>query len=358
MKKNYIILFFYLSYLPIYGFSEVSKAQSDTTNYSYMKLDSSYKQAIESELKLKKLESEITKLQAEVENLRISNKALGPMTRWISAVLGAISGLAGAIIGLFIWLAGRSLSNKMSKTQNAKLQQDKELSREQHNLKLFENLGNENLRIQLAAASVLIQRLMYFREQKNRNLLSNAERLELISIIHVLIAVTKDNIEGLNESFSLNKYIGDNLVIALDAIIPEDGEPNSDQPSPLTKIDFQKSRLRNVWWRRVDARDLDFFEADLSKSGFAEAFLMNAVFLQASLIGCVLRKANLEGSNLEGANLEGAKLEKANLKNSNLKGADLSGANLSGTILEGAKYNSKTKWPQNFDPASMGAILE
>jgi len=343
MKKHFIIIFLFLFSMQAYDFSIALTRSIDNDIEKLVDSDSLANQDIEYKLKLKKIESEIKKLQAEIENLNISNRALGPTTRWISTILGTIGGLAGALIGLFIWLLGRSLSNKITKTQDAKLLQDKELNREQHYLELFKSLGDENPRTQLAAASVLVQRLMYFRKQKRSNLLSETEQLELPTIIHVLIAVTKEKISDRTKELTLNKYIADNLVIALDAIVPINQEPDKNKPSPLHNIDFQKSRLVNVWWKRIDARYVDFFEADLCKAGLAEAFLMNAVFFQSSLEECVLRKANLEG---------------ANLRNSNLKGADLSGANLSGTMLEGAKYNSKTKWPQNFDPKIMGAILE
>ncbi|HEX9974057.1 MAG TPA: pentapeptide repeat-containing protein [bacterium] len=267
---------------------------------------------------------------------------MGPTTRWISTILGTIGGLAGALIGLFIWLLGRSLSNKITKTQDAKLLQDKELNREQHNLQLFKSLGDENPRTQLAAASVLVQRLMYFRKQKKSNLLSETEYLELPTIIHVLIAVTKEKISDRRYELILNKYIADNLVIALDAIVPINQEPDENKPSPLHRIDFQKSQLVNVWWERIDARDVDFFEADLRKAGLEGAFLMDTVFLCASLEGCVLRKANLTG---------------ADLRRANLKGTDLRGAILKNTKLDGAEYDLNTKWPDNFQIKDTGAVL-
>ena len=40
----------------------------------------------------------------------------------------------------------------------------------------------------------------------------------------------------------------------------------------------------------------------------------------------------------------------------NLRGADLSGTNLGGTDLHGAKYKSKTIFPDGFDPIISGMI--
>lgn len=75
-----------------------------------------------------------------------------------------------------------------------------------------------------------------------------------------------------------------------------------------------------------------------------------------------LTRANLSRANLMGANLRGAILIKANLKLANLINANLIGANLTGAILTEAKltyakYDSRTKWPEGFDPVAAGAKL-
>jgi hypothetical protein len=88
----------------------------------------------------------------------------------------------------------------------------------------------------------------------------------------------------------------------------------------------------------------------------------------ASLRGGNFERARFRGTRLEGAKLEGAHLENARLRAADLKGADLEsapdlnlapahleGANLAGAHLEGAKlagvvYDSRTRWPDGFDP--------
>ena len=65
-----------------------------------------------------------------------------------------------------------------------------------------------------------------------------------------------------------------------------------------------------------------------------------------------LNGANLSNTNLKNANLQGTNLERANLSNSTLYGADFTGANLTGANLQNAKYDSTTKWPNNFSPPS------
>ena len=291
----------------------------------------------ESKLKLEKLEREIEKLQAEIRSIQIDNQSVGPKTKWFSSVFGAIGGLAAALIGLLIWILGRSLTEKISLTQEAKLEQDKELSREKHNIELFQNLANDNPRIQLSSASVLLQRLYDFQAKEEREMISEAEKRERPTILQVLIAVTKEK----ETQPAILKLIGDNLVKSLGAVVPDNEEPNFNKPSSLKGIDFQKVRLTNVWWKRVDAREIDFFEAVLDNSGLSEAFLMKTVFLGTSLKYCVLRNAQLQ---------------EADLRKSNVIGANLQGANLNNAKLEGCIFDSTTQWPNDFDPLAFGAV--
>ena len=45
------------------------------------------------------------------------------------------------------------------------------------------------------------------------------------------------------------------------------------------------------------------------------------------------------------------------LERASLAGTNLSNADLSNTILVGATYNTKTKWPEGFDPVAARAVL-
>ncbi|NJO07886.1 MAG: glycogen debranching protein GlgX [Chloroflexaceae bacterium] len=51
-----------------------------------------------------------------------------------------------------------------------------------------------------------------------------------------------------------------------------------------------------------------------------------------------------------------ANLEDADLSGADLRGADLREANLYRTNMRGARYNSKTRWPINFEPFDLGLI--
>jgi len=79
-----------------------------------------------------------------------------------------------------------------------------------------------------------------------------------------------------------------------------------------------------------------------------------------------LRGANFEGAQIVGsegqqggnfvrANLTGANLRDANFSRVNLGEANLSGADLNGTDFTDAIFNSYTKWPEGFDPLTIGA---
>ncbi len=293
------------------------------------------------DLSLKKLETEIQKLQVEIIALQINNGNVEVFMKRITAPLGAISGLAASLIALLIFFLGRKVSDKISLAQEAKLEQEKEFGREKHNLELFQTLADNNQRIQLAAAAVLVQRLDEFRSKEEKGIMDVAEIRERATIISVLLSSTKES----RSSDELLKFIGDNLVMSINARLPEDIEPSEDIPSPLLKnnIDWQKSRFVNVWWKQLDARKVDFFGAKIEYSGLAKAFLRGAVFIDGSLEGTVLRDAKLQG---------------AYLQKTNVKGADFSGADLTGARFEEAIYDDKTKWPDGFDPDEVSAIKQ
>ena len=79
-----------------------------------------------------------------------------------------------------------------------------------------------------------------------------------------------------------------------------------------------------------------------------------------------LTGANFEGAQISGSrDFVGAKLIGANLRDANfskviLDHAKLTGADLTGTDFTDAWFNSKTKWPEGFDPLTIefgGAAL-
>lgn len=300
-------------------------------------------------LQAQKLQAEISKLQAEVEDLKSWARP------WI-AFFGAVGGLGGAILGIVaIWL-GNKLGRRMDVAQVQKLKQERELDREKHNLELFLALA-KNPREQIAAASVLLQRLRESCDGDGADIAkSKKNQRERFTISQVLVSTIK--IRGTDPNVC--KMIGDNLVRSIEAIVPAGKEP-SGKYSPLLgtgspdvepKIDFQGVHLTGVWWERVDARAIDFFETHLDRAGLAEAFLCQAVFYRANLSGSVLRHADLRGANLVQANLRNC-----NLQGAKLQGANLKSANLRGCRLEDAQFDEKTIWPDRFKPVDAGAVV-
>lgn len=188
----------------------------------------------------------------------------------------------------------------------------------------------------------------------------------------------------------LVKLIADNLVDAILARVPapegkrdkdDTLDPNVRSTLKELKLDFQWARLTDANWSRVNARGVDFYEADLQEASLREAYLEDAVFVDAHLrntkfLGATLRNANLKRADLSGAKigptpsryrehdpvadlsgatLEEAKLIDADLRKAKLAGADLRQADLSGANLHDATFDTKTRWPEGFDPSKAGA---
>jgi hypothetical protein len=330
------ILLYFCSLISI----AIAPANTITTSTADKSLQNVFDLEVQN-LRLQKLDKEVKKLTAEINSMN----AVGPQARLFSTIAGAIGGIIGAVLTFVLGAIGW----RFNRGQWEKLKQEEILTREKHNLELFQNLGHEYLRVQIAAATVLIQRLNTLRQKEQENIrVSLAERQERPTIIRVLIAVTKEkarDADGEGQR-ALVKHIADNLILAIGAVVPEirEGEPPVIKPrSPLADFDWQGARLTKAWWRRVDACSIDFFEADFSDAGLAEAFLEKAVFYNAKLCNAVLRDADLSGANMCGADL---------------RGTNLFGANLEGTNLEGATYDSNTKWPVDFDPNAAGARID
>ena len=281
-----------------------------------------------------KLKAEIAKLESENDTLRALDKNTRVYTTWLTAA-GSITGAAiGSLITLLIWYLGR----KNARLSQDKLEQDRENARELHNLRLFQDLGHDSDRARLAAAAVLLDRL--HRLNLERDLPEGDEESRLIA--GVLVAVLKQTAsieagraQGDSDS-CLRKYIADKLVDTLNARFEPTTGPTS-TVSPLRNFDFQNCCLVDVFWKDVDAREVDFFGSSLSKASLRGAALQGAVFYEADLTGAVLRYANLTG-----ANLMNATLHKADLRNAILDGALLDGALLDGAMLDGARLEGST----------------
>jgi uncharacterized protein YjbI with pentapeptide repeats len=135
------------------------------------------------------------------------------------------------------------------------------------------------------------------------------------------------------------------------------------------------ARGRNL--RGVDLSNTILVWGELSEVDLTGANLNGSTLIAAKLCDADLTNTNLSGADLSMADLHGAKLKGADLKKANIRQADMSeadlrGVDLSETDLEddptvdiifpgnltGAKYNSSTIWPDNFDPKQWGAVFQ
>jgi hypothetical protein len=299
------------------------------------------------EKEIQKIGAEMNKINEEVDQLKAHNSPLGRFATYA----GVIGGVVGSIFTIVIAILGYVIPRRLNAARVEQMRQDKELTREKSNLELFRDLASPNARLQLAAAAVLIQRLI---SQTRAVRTGNYEAVERKTIVDVLVAVIKEKPKrnGSDQSQApegpsteLIKYIADNIVKALDAVVPDGSKPAARGSSPLTGPDWQEAQLMNVWWKGVDARGIDFFQANFEKAGLAGAFLHKTTFYEACLRTAVLRGADLREANLQGADLSGA----------NLVGADLTGALLRDAKLDDVRFDATTKWPTGFQPPKVPA---
>ena len=89
--------------------------------------------------------------------------------------------------------------------------------------------------------------------------------------------------------------------------------------------------------------------ADFSGTNLNQVILPYIDLSDANLSGADLRRVSLYRANLSGADFSYANFQGAYLVEAMLIEANLTGANLAGANLEKATYNSKPKWPENFD---------
>ncbi len=158
----------------------------------------------------------------------------------------------------------------------------------------------------------------------------------------------------------------------------------NETPETLTRL-YRDALLQDVlpFWERhsIDREQGGYFTCldraghvfDTDKFVWLQArqvwtfsMLYNARLVGTKLCGAQLHAAALNSSDLTGADLSGANLYHASLfmcdlTRAVLTGADLSGADLTGTLLAGANladatFDGETRWPEDFDPASHGAV--
>ena len=271
---------------------------------------------------------------------------------WAKRAFEALPSLENTIAGLAIiaTIAGTFFTQLFARYQRKRLTNEEEAHRETHNLSLFRALSSSNPRLQLAAAAVLVERLKRLSKEPK---LSDFQESEKVAIIRALVSVTKVGAAPSDEpepgraghSIGIGKFVADSVAEILDAewTTREKRKTLTRNKSPLQPYDWQSVRLHYAWWAGVDAREIDFFRADLSHSGMKLAHLQNAQLREAILCG-----TKLEGADLSGANLTEADITDTNFKKANLSGAILTGVkNFSTASFENAKYDKTTILPED-----------
>jgi hypothetical protein len=128
------------------------------------------------------------------------------------------------------------------------------------------------------------------------------------------------------------------------------------QKTNLKGTNLLDADLTGAQLQGADLRDA-IASANLTRADLRQANLSQADLIGATMTGADLRAANLRGADLFNADLRSADLTDAHLEGAKLEGADLTEAKLARVNLRGALYDSVTKWPVGFKPASWGAVL-
>jgi hypothetical protein len=144
----------------------------------------------QSQLELDKLNAETQKLREEIHALRVTNEAIDPISKWAFGLLSAAGGLVGACFAAFlVFVADRRLKT----SQQARLEQERDLEREKQSLALYNGLGDGSFRTRIASASVLLQRLSAYRDRpRSAEDSPSTKDREVPTIINVLVSLLKE----------------------------------------------------------------------------------------------------------------------------------------------------------------------
>jgi uncharacterized protein YjbI with pentapeptide repeats len=123
----------------------------------------------------------------------------------------------------------------------------------------------------------------------------------------------------------------------------------------LDDIDLSGAMLENANLEGVVWCGTNLSRANLKAADFYWAILFTSNFSYADLQEAQFRGADLKEVNFQGANLMKANFGRDNLGGSTqLQGANLSQAQTRDAIFEGAEYDTRTVFPELFDPTKEG----
>ncbi|NLS91095.1 MAG: pentapeptide repeat-containing protein [Planctomycetaceae bacterium] len=164
---------------------------------------------------------------------------------------------------------------------------------------------------------------------------------EVLSITAKWIADSREALARLDEILSSDEFHLHAMAASIRHIFGDGWKPERRLALRLTHGSF-----RGAKWEKIDLRDMQIKDADLSQSRLDGGRLdrvqaicarfVGASITDASLVRIVARYAHFTGANLSGSNLRGAELDYARLCRARLAGADLTRAVLKGADLRGA----------------------
>jgi uncharacterized protein YjbI with pentapeptide repeats len=139
----------------------------------------------------------------------------------------------------------------------------------------------------------------------------------------------------------------------------------------LTGAHFQHASLKGANFKEADVTDAWFTGADLTNADFTNAIMGKfTYFAESNLNGAKMAGIEFKGGQFYNCKMQGTDLRNTkglrDLRGVDMRGADLRGANLikgtepagiDGIKLKGAKYDSRTRWPEGFDVEGSGAVL-
>jgi uncharacterized protein YjbI with pentapeptide repeats len=125
----------------------------------------------------------------------------------------------------------------------------------------------------------------------------------------------------------------------------------------LEAQNLRKALIRDANFSGAFACRVDLTDADLTGSYLFVADFSDAILHRTTFRNCHLGGAWFDGADLREAVLENADLRSAKFVGTRLQGADLRSNSLALVrSLKGATFDSRTLWPEGFDPLLFGAL--
>ncbi len=130
---------------------------------------------------------------------------------------------------------------------------------------------------------------------------------------------------------------------------------------PDTRI-FDNMVIHNAYLAGLELEGISFDGSDLQCSDFTGADLYGSTLSDANFESCSFKKSDLRFSIIHNVSFRNADMRGARMSLDELGGglclyeADFTNANLDGVDFTGAAYDSKTIFPDGFDPSKRGLV--